>query len=286
MTRISSQVAERDRELYNPQIAWLLCACAAELGERSGLAGTVSVIERGGPSPGVPNTDPYGDYTVGWCAGDGPVDKWRKAWPIWTRLGAETQAVLVAHYTLRNDLPEQMRVAVDGALGKLGSAALWVHEGEALSRLMTACHDRGKEGRGEVIAAAAKRAEVAVRQAHRIWGAIADFRPEGRDEQSIAPASDPGAAKRWEAEYGRTRESNRRVREVLYGRLAASFESFGEHIRLAVLGSFECSARALAKARASAQDEPRKLGNEKDNPLALARPCKAPAPAPEATATK
>lgn len=227
-----AEAVDRDRELWNPRIHWLLCMCPAELGERSGLAGTVSCIEHGGPAPGNPNTDPYSNYQVGWCAGDSPADRWRKLWPVWQRLSPETQAVFVAHYSLRNDLPAQVRISVDGALGKLAAAALWVHEGEALTKLITACADKGKAGRDAIIKAALRRTEKRVREAHREWETIAEFRPDALpDTLGLKPPPERGAD-RWEATYATERAAKERVAPVLRQRReAAAARAVGAGVR-------------------------------------------------------
>jgi hypothetical protein len=168
---------ERDRELWNPAIHWLLNVSGEELGAKGNLGGVVHQIEKG-CAGGDPNTDPYSNYQMGWCAGDSPGDKWRKWSPVWFLLPLPTQAVLCAHYSLRNDLPPNQRVAVDGALGKLATAALWVHEGEKLARLIEACVDKKYEGRDKLIANATKKTESEVRAAHRLWSDTARSRGE------------------------------------------------------------------------------------------------------------
>lgn len=172
---MNPSIRELGRELWNPKIHWLLNLSPAELGARGTLAGTIATLERGGESGGLPSTD-LNDYAVGWCVGDSPAEKWRQLAPIWFAIGADTQAILLAHYMPRNDLPAQQRVAIDGALGKLANAALWVHEGEALAKLVEACVDKGRQGRGKIIQAAVKRTDDKVRQAHRMWDAVMEVR--------------------------------------------------------------------------------------------------------------
>ena len=191
---------QSDRELWDPRINWLLNIAPAELGSKGTLGGVISVLEHGGEISGVPNTCPFSDYALGWCVGDSPAEKWRKWAPVWFGVSRETQAVLLAHYMPRADLPDTQRVAVEGALGKLACAALWVHEGEQLAKLITACVDKGKQGRAKIIGAAVKRTDEAVRVAHRSWDVVASFGPTpqlhdgGRIEHRPANG-------RWEAEY-------------------------------------------------------------------------------------
>lgn len=208
---MDQQTRELDRELWNPAIHWLLNVAPAELGAKGTLGSTISALEHGGDATGVPNTE-LTNYDVGWCVGDSPSERWRKTAPIWFSLGHETQGVHLAHYTPRNDLPEAQRVAVDGALGKLANAALWVHEGEKLSKLIEACVDKGLEGRGKIIRNGIKRTDEAVRVAHRIWMAVVHVGPSTPiDARTVITGPTKASGELWTAEYAR-RQHERDVR--------------------------------------------------------------------------
>jgi hypothetical protein len=196
---MDQQTRESDRELWNPAINWLLNVAPGELGEKGTLGGTINCLEHGGQSSGVPSTD-LTNYQMGWCVGDSPADKWRKWAPVWFGVSRETQALLLAHYMPRADLPDTQRVAVEGALGKLACAAMWVHEGEQLIKLVEACVDKGRQGRARIIGAATKRTDEAVRVAHRCWDVVASFGPEPRLHDGGRIESRP-ANETWVKEY-------------------------------------------------------------------------------------
>lgn len=160
---------QRDSELWRGEIHWFLNVAPAELGAKGTLGGTVSVLERGGSVTGLPDTTPFTDQQLGWCVGKSIPERYTAIERVWRKVARETQAVLAAHYTLRNDLPVEVRVAVDGALGKLANAAVWIHDGEQLAKLLEACKDKGKQGRKGILQGAVKRTEERVRQAHRDW---------------------------------------------------------------------------------------------------------------------
>lgn len=192
---------ESDRELWNPAIHWLLNISPAELGAKGTLGSTISALEHGGEATGVPNTE-MTNYDVGWCAGDSPSEKWRKHAPVWFSLGLDTQGVLLAHYMPRNDLPDAPRVAVDGAMGKLANASLWVHEGEKLTKLIEACVNKGMKGRGPIIKNATKRTDERVREAHRIWAAVAFVGPAAPvDARTVITGPTAASRERWAVEY-------------------------------------------------------------------------------------
>lgn len=199
--KLSQDAIKRDRELYDPAIDWLLNAAQSELGETGTLAGTIGSLERGGQTSGVPNTDLYSNYQMGWCAGDSPAEKWRKWAPVWFRMKRSEQTILIAHYSPRNDLPEAQRVAVDGELGKLANAALWAIEGEALAKLIAACMKKDAQGRRGTIQAALRRADESVRMAHRAWQAVRETDPQGSPvvPGSIGPS--PANEAKWSADY-------------------------------------------------------------------------------------
>lgn len=167
----SKSQIERDRELWNPAIHWFLNCSESELGESGTLGSVINSLEHGGYRTGVPSTD-LDDYSVGW-RGESPASKWRRLSPIWRALDATHQSVLMAHYRLsrgmHDGLTETALAAIEGALGKLLNASLWVHEGESLTRLIAACVDRETPGRDDVIRSAVTRTEKRVREAHRAW---------------------------------------------------------------------------------------------------------------------
>ncbi len=205
---------QRDRELYSPDVDWLLNRSCAELGFKGTLGSMISILEHGGMPTGVPSTD-LDDYRMGWCAGEDPAEKWRRIAPVWFLLSDRAKLVLSAHYSHRNDLPENTRVAVEGALGKLGSASLVVHDGDALAKLITACVDKGKGGRNETIKAATKRTDEAVRGCHLEWALWRDMlgdepwekyieiRMEERLKQSAPKKETKADRAKWNAEYDR-----------------------------------------------------------------------------------
>lgn len=167
--KLTAETIQRDRELYDPNIDWLLNVAPSELGASGTLAGTISSLERGSQATGMPNTDPYSNTDVGWCVGDSPADKWRRLAPVWFRLRSQTQSLHGAHYSPIARLPEVTRARLEGALGKLAAAALWVNDGEKSERLLQACLDSEQEGRDQLIDAALRRTEQRVREAHREW---------------------------------------------------------------------------------------------------------------------
>lgn len=204
--------AQRDRELYDPSIDWLLNRSAAELGFKGTLGSMISILEHGGFPTGVPSTD-LDDFRVGWCCGEDPAEKWRRLAPVWFLTTSASQLVLCAHYAPRNDLPENQRCAVDGALGKLACAAMVVHDGEQLTKLLMACVDKGHQGRSQVIANATKRTDTRVREAHREfttwremlgdepWEKFCEIRMAERLKRSVPPAETKADRAKWDTEY-------------------------------------------------------------------------------------
>ena len=160
-----------DRELHDQDIHWLLNMAAAALGQRSAHQGLVSVLEHAGFPTGVPETDIYDDRHVGWGKfREGDVAKWRRLIVVWRAVPKPEQAVLAAHYCgARGGLPAELWARVDGALGQFAAAALWIHHGEALVKLIDVCADSGRQGRKDALKMAAKRVEKAVRGAHQAW---------------------------------------------------------------------------------------------------------------------
>ena len=159
-----------DPELFNRDVHWLLNVADSALGSRSNHGTVVSILEHGGFPTGVPNTDLYSGQQIGWCPGDGDVERWRKLIGIWNRTTRETRFWLTAHYAgMRNDLPDAVWARVSGALGDFAMAAMWVYEDKERVRLITACVDEGRAGRADIIKAAVKKADGKVREAHRGW---------------------------------------------------------------------------------------------------------------------
>lgn len=193
---------QSDRELWNPLIDWFLNVAPSELGAKGTLDGVIAALEHGGQVSGVPDTTPFSNRDLGWAEGGSPSEKWRRCAPVWFALGQEAQGVMLAHYQPRNDLPSTQRVAVAGELAKLANASLWIHTGEQLVKLIEACVDKEREGRKQVIAAAMKRTEKAVRNAHRLWGAILEIgAPAPVPAISLIPPPCPAKAAKWEADY-------------------------------------------------------------------------------------
>lgn len=221
---LSARETERDRELYNPAIHWFLNIAPAELGSKGTLGGTISTLEHGGYASGLPNTDPYSDYQIGWCAGDGAVERYRKLEPIWRNLPRETQGALLSHYLTTNRIPATDRTALEGELGKLAGAALWVHDEQQLERLIEVCKDKQRDGRKQVIGAAKKRTEAAVRLAHRTWATVAELKPDPAKTPAHAipympPAQQTDAT--WHAEYDMRRRIRQQADEQNAARLGA-----------------------------------------------------------------
>jgi hypothetical protein len=170
-----------DPELFNRDVHWLLNVADSALGSRSNHGTVVSILEHGGFPTGVPNTDLYSGQQIGWCPGDGDVERWRKLIGVWNRTARETRFWLTAHYAgMRNDLPDAVWARVSGALGDFAMAAMWVYEDKERVRLISACMDESRAGRSEIIASAVRKAEKKVREAHRGWARVAD-----------GPASEP-----------------------------------------------------------------------------------------------
>jgi hypothetical protein len=165
-----------DRELFAEDVHWLLNVAASALGERSAHSGILSVLQHGGFPSGVPETDIYSNYQMGWCVGDSAPERWRKAIVVWNKLTRDSQAVLLAHYCgTRSDLPGSTWARITGALGQFAMAAMWIHEGEVLVRLIDACVVSDREGRDGIIGAALTRTEGRVRRAHREWFATKEL---------------------------------------------------------------------------------------------------------------
>ncbi len=167
-----SRSMSSDADLYSHEIDWFLNVAPSELGYSGTLKGTIAVVERGGASGGIPDTTPFTDAMLGWCTGPSIPEKWRRAFDIWRLISPDTQAVLLAHYSSRNDIPGAQREALRGALGELWRAALWVNPIESTERLIVACLDKGKAGRKQIIEAAIKRTSDHVQVAHRTWAAF------------------------------------------------------------------------------------------------------------------
>lgn len=222
---MDQQSRESDRELWNLAINWLLNVAPGELGAKGTLGGTINCLEHGGQLSGVPSTD-LTNYQLGWCVGDSPAEKWRRWAPVWFSVSRETQALLLAHYMPRADLPDTQRVAVEGALGKLACAAMWVHEGEQLAKLVEACVDKGRQGRSRIIAAATKRTDEAVRIAHRCWDAVASFEPGTRLNDG-GRIDGKEADARWAPEY----EQRRAERPLWEAARTAGLETLGTFLR-------------------------------------------------------
>lgn len=90
-----------DPDLYSCDIEWLLTEADASIGYRSSLGSQIATLERGGQSglydPGC--ADPYRDYQVSSPDKPGCIDRYRRLWAVWTRLGIQHRTVLSARYT-------------------------------------------------------------------------------------------------------------------------------------------------------------------------------------------
>jgi hypothetical protein len=213
---------QTDRDLDCPDIKWLLLCAASALGSRGTAASVTNSLERGGGGCGIPNTDLYDDRQVGWCAGEGDVERHRRLSPIWEHLSPEAQAVLLAHYLPRNDIDPESRQALYAEVRTAGEhgvplagAALYINDPEQNARLLYACRTPTRKdandkvdkswprARQQIIDAARSRAEEAVRQAHRLWHAVASLRPTKGPDRRIEfhGVETPEKRARWEAEY-------------------------------------------------------------------------------------
>jgi hypothetical protein len=170
------QEAKVDKELYDRDLQFLLNEAPVELGERSILAGQIATLERGGASPGVPNTDLYSDLQLGWGKHlVGTIERARRLTRVWVKLSPETQRVLSAHYVSRGRAAEvrcgieHNWESVSGALGQVALVAVWILTPGELAVLVRACMDKGTRGRAKVISEASKKAGAAIREAHRSW---------------------------------------------------------------------------------------------------------------------
>jgi hypothetical protein len=94
-----------DRELWSPQLSWLLAASASALGQRGTMAAVISAIERGGSS-GSSAYDHFTDQQLGgrWgrkpgeAAREGDVERRGRLGQQWGQVPLEHQRVLLAHY--------------------------------------------------------------------------------------------------------------------------------------------------------------------------------------------
>lgn len=184
-----------DRELWNEDIQFLLNVAPWALGEKGTLQSSVAALERGGAAS-CADHEQVNDYQLGWCAGDGAAERWRRLWPVWLDLSDDAKGVLWAHYSTLSGIPEHQRAGLDGALGLVASVALWTASGPSLAKLIEAATDKGKEGRKGIIQAHRRRAEESVREAHRAWQAFYDLRHRPWRCKAVRAESVPGAAHR------------------------------------------------------------------------------------------
>lgn len=81
-------------------LMWFLTCSGSAMGERGTLGGITSVLEHGGQTGGVPNTDLYSEQQIGWgkfVFGDVEKHRWLTA--AWLGVSRDNQKRLVARYT-------------------------------------------------------------------------------------------------------------------------------------------------------------------------------------------
>lgn len=204
--------AERDPKSFDQDLEWFLVAGSSAMRERGTLQAVVSMLELGGATHGVPNTDLYNEQQLGWKNHViGTVERYRWLEAAWCRLDPKDREVLALCYTApraqyRSDqgfgardhsptVEEIQRGAhepfrgrhtpthtgVDAQLG--GLAALCFHLTENPARLAQACQN----GSGRVIAKELKRAREATAAAHKAWRQAKIGAPR-RDIERVVPA--------------------------------------------------------------------------------------------------
>lgn len=169
-------IRQKDRLIWNEDIDWLVNCAPGELGFTGTLQSMIAICERGGASGGTPDTSPFTDQQIGWDwrANESIPGRWRRTYAVWRCLELRPQGDLLAHYSSRNDINGIHRARLEGQIGKLWRAAIWViPTDEMLEKLIRACMEPRKEGRRGTIDAAIKRATERVSAAHEAWNTIA-----------------------------------------------------------------------------------------------------------------
>jgi hypothetical protein len=211
LARHPAWAAGQKTKLYNRDINWFINCAAASLGARSNLGGVVAAIERGGGGSGVPETDIYSNWQIGWCAGLGAVERWRKLSQIWKRLELKHQEALAAHYAgTSGDLAPNMWARLNGEFGIVALAVLWLNPPEVVGKVVEAVSftraNPADKQRRSVVDAAKRRALQRVQSAHSAW--------ERAERGAAAEEPAPTAKRGWREEYAELKERVKRRREA------------------------------------------------------------------------
>lgn len=174
----------RDREIWSTELDWYLNCRDAACGVQSSFAAQVAAIERGGGGGGgVLGEDgsyvhPYNDAQVSNVKfGSRAFAMDRRMRIRWNALDTESKTILFIHYT--GSFPEEVKgqksrerwpKGVDARLGKLAGVALFQSLGERFEKVLKAC----SKGDDKALKGTLKRAEDAVRIAHRFYYALTD----------------------------------------------------------------------------------------------------------------
>lgn len=197
-----------DDEVYSPELAWYLQSRDAACGVRSSLGGQIEAIGRGGGG-GVPTSDLYNESQSDLRSSPKPGSRGRffrdrVMLSRWKLLDRKTQEVLVAHYVLSEtesadpehewrpgDHPPWLRYSadystvrygveltprtkfpkgVDARLSQLAGVAMYLLASDPLekARVLKAC----EKGNDKALAGIKRRAESAIRSAHRAYYAV------------------------------------------------------------------------------------------------------------------
>jgi hypothetical protein len=198
-----ASVARRrnDPEAHCALLEWFLVAGDAAMGERGTLAGTISVLEHGGQTGGMPSGDLYSDQQIGFgpTIPVGLVERHRWLTSAWNTLGRQTQGTLGLCYqapraNLRSDEASGFRSGTEAQLGRYAALAFWLTPKPA--KLLEACQDPKKGGHGRVIGHALKVARDAAIAAHATWRVALESsgKPRrGPERGAYLPTHEPGA---------------------------------------------------------------------------------------------
>lgn len=197
-----------DDEVYSPELAWYLQSRDAACGVRSSLGGQIEAIGRGG-GPGSATTDLYNESQSDLRSSPKPGSRGRffrdrVMLSRWKLLDRKTQEVLVAHYVVsepsptdtehewkQGEHPPWLRYSadlttvhyaveftprgkfargVDARLSQLAGVAMFLLASDPLekARILKAC----EKGNDKALGGIKRRAESAIRAAHRAYYAV------------------------------------------------------------------------------------------------------------------
>lgn len=212
-----SKLLSNDRDSFDGDLQWFLIFGASAMRERGTLGAVVSMLEMGGASSGVPNTDLYNDEQVGFGRHVvGSIERYRWLRNAWDALDKSTQRVLQACYLApraefrsddgfgaRDACPaveeikrggvtepqlgkhQSHRAGTESQLGRLAGLAFLMAKDPR--KLLEACREPRTGKHPQIIAKATRDAKHWSKFAHMLWYAAKRGKPRKPAERRAVP---------------------------------------------------------------------------------------------------